>query len=91
MSMFGEPNVEVDLFARSNDGPTQTEINEWTRRSQKEGICGIVNCFKKPTFLCVKCKNNYCPEHFESHFDILPDGTFEYPRSANKSLDRYTH
>ena len=89
--MSEQPNVEVDLSVRSNDGPTQNEIDEWTRRSQKEGICGIVNCFKKPTFLCVKCKNNYCPEHFESHFDILPDGTFEYPRSTNKSLDRYTH
>jgi hypothetical protein len=28
-----------------NDLPTEEEINEWTRRSRKEGICGIVNCF----------------------------------------------
>jgi hypothetical protein len=90
MSMSDQPKVEVDLFARPNDESTQTEINEWTLRSQKEGICGIVNCLKKPTFLCVKCKNNYCHEHFESHFDILQDGTFEYS-SANAGLDRYTH
>jgi hypothetical protein len=88
--MSEQSNVEVDFFARSNDRPSQTEINEWTHRSQKEGICGIVNCLKKPTFLCVKCKNNYCSEHFESHFDILPDDTFEYS-SANERLDRYTH
>jgi hypothetical protein len=84
------PNVETDLFARLNDEPTQTEINEWTRRSQKEGICGIVNCLEKPTFLCVKCKNNYCSEHFELHFDILADDTAGYS-SANEGLDRYTH
>jgi hypothetical protein len=23
-----------------NDLPTEEEINEWTRRSRKEGICG---------------------------------------------------
>jgi hypothetical protein len=89
--MSEPPKVEVDLFIRLNDDPTQTEINEWTHRSQKEGICGIVNCFIKPTTLCSKCKNNYCYEHIELHFDILPDGTFEYPRSANEDLDRYAH
>jgi hypothetical protein len=27
----------------------EKEINEWTKRSRKEGICGIVSCFNKPT------------------------------------------
>jgi hypothetical protein len=89
--MSEPPKVEVDLFAPPNDEPTQSEINEWTRRSHNEGICGIVNCFKKPTSQCLKCKNNYCSEHFESHFDILSDGTLEYSRSANQGLGRYTH
>ena len=88
--MSKPPEAEVGLFTRPNDDPTQTEINEWTPRSQKEGICGIINCFKKPTIQCSKCKNYYCYEHFESHIDILPDSTFEYSRSANEGLDRYT-
>ena len=29
----------------------EREMNEWTRRSRKEGICGIVKCFNKPTTL----------------------------------------
>ena len=29
----------------------EKEINEWTIRSRKEGICGIVKCFNKPTTL----------------------------------------
>ena len=33
----------------------EKEINEWTRRSRNEGICGIVNCYhNKPT---TQCKN----------------------------------
>jgi hypothetical protein len=78
-----EPNVEVNLFARLSDEPTQTEINEWTCRSKNEGICGIVNYLEKPTFLCVKCKNNYCSEHSESHLDRLAEDTIEYS-SANE-------
>lgn len=31
--------------------PTEEEINEWTRKSRKERICGIVGCFDKPTTL----------------------------------------
>lgn len=29
--------------------PTENKIDEWTRRSLKEGICGIVDCLNKPT------------------------------------------
>jgi hypothetical protein len=71
-----------------NDLPTEAEINEWTRRSRKEGICGIVNCFNKPTKQCKKCTNYYCSEHFPSHLDLLPDGDFEY-FSSNEGLELY--
>ncbi|MFZ0554914.1 MAG: hypothetical protein WBL68_15270 [Nitrososphaeraceae archaeon] len=57
---------------------TENEINEWTRKSRKEGICGIVSCFNRPTTQCKKCTNYYCSEHFPSHLDILPDRDFEY-------------
>jgi hypothetical protein len=66
----------------------EKEINEWIRRSRKEGICGIVNCFNKPTTQCKKCTNYYCSEHFPPHLDLLPDSTFEYP-SSNMGLDWY--
>jgi hypothetical protein len=52
--------------------PTEEEINEWTRKSLKSGICGIVNCLNKPTNRCPKCTNYYCYEHFELHIDIVP-------------------
>jgi hypothetical protein len=68
--------------------PTEEDINEWNRRSLKEGICGIVNCLSKPTKKCKKCKNHYCSEHFPPHLDLLPDSTFEYP-SSNMGLDWY--
>jgi hypothetical protein len=68
--------------------PTEVEIiNEWTHKSLKEGICGIVNCFNKPTKKCKKCKNYYCSEHFP-HLDLLLDSTFEYS-SSNVGLDWY--
>jgi hypothetical protein len=68
------------------------QINEWTRRSLKEGICGIVNCLNTPTKKCQKCTNYYCLEHFPSHLDILPDSgnEFEYViSSSNEGLDAY--
>lgn len=65
-------------------------INEWTRRSRKEILCGIVNCYIKPTTKCKKCKNYYCNEHFESHIDIVPDCPLEYQEREKKSLDYYT-
>ena len=65
-------------------------INEWTRRSRKEGLCGIVNCYNKPTANCKRCTNYYCNEHFESHIDIVTDSKLEYQERGNKSLDYYT-
>lgn len=70
--------------------PIEEEINEWTGRSRKEGICGIVNCFNKPTTRCKKCTNYYCSEHFPPHLDLLPDGDFEYNSSSNDGLELYT-
>lgn len=66
----------------------EKEINEWTRRSRKERICGIVSCFNKPTTQCKKCTNYYCSEHFPSHIDILPDEDSEYD-SSYEGLERY--
>ena len=69
----------------------EKEINEWTRRSRKEDICGIVSCLDKPTTQCKKCTNYYCSEHFPSHIDLLPDSSdFEYDTtSSNEGLERY--
>ena len=78
----------TDIHLLTNDLPTEEEINEWTRRSRKEGICGIVSCFNKPATQCKKCTNYYCSEHFPSHLDLLPDSDFEYT-SSNEGLDRY--
>jgi hypothetical protein len=71
-----------------DDLPTEEEIDEWTRRSRKEGICGIVNCFNKPTKQCKKCTNYYCSEHFPPHLDLVPDGDPEYS-SSNEGLEYY--
>ena len=69
----------------------EKEINEWTSRSRKEGICGIVSCFNKPTTQCKKCTNYYCEEHYPSHIDLLPDSNdFEHDiTSSNEGLDGY--
>jgi hypothetical protein len=71
-----------------NDLPTEEEINDWTKKSRKEGICGIINCFNKLTKQCKKCTNYYCSEHFPSHLDLLPDddpGSF----TSNDGLDNF--
>jgi hypothetical protein len=71
-------------------GMTEEEIiNEWTRRSRKEGLCGIVNCYYKPITKCKKCTNYYCYEHFESHIDIVTDSELEYQERGNNSLDYF--
>jgi hypothetical protein len=64
------------------------KLNEWTKRSRKEGICGIVNCFNKPAKQCKKCTNYYCQDHFPSHLDLLPDNGLENLRS-NASLENF--
>lgn len=79
----------TDKHLLTDELPTEEEINDWTRRSGREGICGIVYCFNKPTTACKKCTNYYCSEHFPSHLDILPDGESEYS-SSNVGLDYYS-
>jgi hypothetical protein len=89
--MSGRPKhikLKVDGFSGQSDLPTEQEINEWTRRSRNHGICGIVNCFNKPTTKCKKCTNYYCSEHFAPHLDLLPDGNYIYS-SSNGGLDHY--
>jgi hypothetical protein len=89
--MSGRPKhvkLKVDEFTGQYYLPNEQEINEWTLRSRKEGICGIVNCFNKPTTKCNKCTNYYCSAHFPSHLDLLPDGDFLYS-SSNEGLDHY--
>ena len=81
-----------DIRLLGDDLPTEEEIYEWTRRSRKEGICGIVSCFNKPTAQCKKCTNYYCSEHFPSHLDLLPEGSdFEYNNNSgsNDGLELY--
>jgi hypothetical protein len=48
--------------------PTEQELNEWTKRSIKEGMCGIVNCFNIPT---TECKKIQKPLLFRP-FSLLP-------------------
>jgi hypothetical protein len=69
----------------------QKEMSEWTTRSRKKGICGIVKCFNKPTTQCKRCTNYYCSEHFPFHLDILPEGYsgFDYATPSNGGLDAY--
>ncbi len=80
----------TDMHLLTDDLATDEEINvnDWSRRSRKEGVCGIVSCFNKPTAQCKKCTNCYCSEHFPSHLDLLPDGDSEYT-SSNEGLERY--
>jgi hypothetical protein len=88
-------DIEVEKLPSHTGGgllPTEEEINEWTRRSRKEGICGIVNCFNKPTKQCKKCTNYYCSGHFPSHLDLLPDSSdFDCNNnsSSNDGLELY--
>jgi hypothetical protein len=75
--------------------PNEEQINEWTRKSREDGVCGIVDCFTKPAKQCKKCTNYYCSEHFPSHIDLLPDGSDEFQynntfaSSSNDGLELY--
>jgi hypothetical protein len=79
---------KLEVANNKNDLPTEQEINEWTKRSLKEGICGIVTCFNKPAKQCKKCTNYYCQNHFPSHLDLLPDCELEYS-SSNAGLENF--
>lgn len=69
-----EPSkIEVEKFTRTDDLPTEEEINEWTQKSRKEGLCGLIDRHNKPTKRCKKCKNYYCSKHFPPHLDLPPD------------------
>ena len=79
--MSGRPKhvkLKVDEYTGNSEVPTEDEINEWTKRSRRGGICGIVNCFNKPTKQCKNCTNYYCSEHFPSHLDQMLAGEMEY-------------
>ena len=65
-------------------------MNRLVDLGKKEGLCGIVNCYSKPTTKCKKCTNYYCYEYFKSHIDIVTDSELEYQERGNKSLDYYT-
>jgi hypothetical protein len=78
---------KLDVANNKNDLPTEQEINEWTKRSRKEGICGIVNRLNNPAKQCKRCTNYCCSEHFPSHLDLLPEGDLEYS-SSNEGLER---
>ncbi|MGH9986857.1 MAG: hypothetical protein ACRD8W_23170, partial [Nitrososphaeraceae archaeon] len=90
-----DSNNQMSRTDDDDDRPTEEEINEWTRRSREEGICGIASCFNKPTTRCKKCTNYYCSEHFSPHLDLLPDSSsdFEYNNniasSSNDGLELY--
>jgi hypothetical protein len=62
------------------------EINEWTSKSRKEGLCVIVDCYNKPITKCKKCTNYYCHEHFKSHLDLLPDEEVDYEEMEDNSF-----
>jgi hypothetical protein len=62
------------------------DIEEWRLKIKNTDLCGIVQCFNKPTKQCKKCTNYYCQEHFPSHLDLLPDGETEYS-SSNEGLE----
>lgn len=76
--------VEAKKFPHTNALPTEQEINEWTKRSRKEGICGILNCFNKPIKQCKKCTNYYCQDHLPSHLDLLPDNSDDLDYDSSK-------
>ena len=71
------------MLATKKQVPIEEEINEWTRRSRNEGVCGIVGCFNKPTTRRKKCTNYYCSEHFPPHLDLLPDGSSDFDYNNN--------
>lgn len=82
--------VDVEKFIRPKHEFTESEISKWTRRSQKEGLCGILNCYITPTTQCPNCTNYYCGEHYESYIDIVRDGELEFHERGDKSLDYYS-
>jgi hypothetical protein len=69
---------------------SELELDNWTRKSLNTGLCGILDCFNKPTKQCKKCTNYYCTEHFPPHLDLIQDGTFDYS-SSNAGLENYMH
>jgi hypothetical protein len=87
---LSEPTkVQVDKFTKPDDKFSETKINEWTHRSQKEGLCGILNCYNKSITKCKKCMNYYCQEHMKSHYDLVPEGEYQQEKGDN-SLDYYS-
>lgn len=61
-----------------DDLPTEEEINEWTRRSRKEGVCGIVSCFNKLTTHTNTSSNEGLEHYLEDESDDF---------SSNENLD----
>ena len=46
-------------------------IMEWSLRSRKGEVCGMVDCMGRPTSQCPTCKNHYCYDHVKMHMDLV--------------------
>ena len=46
-------------------------IMEWSLRSRKGEVCGMVDCMGRPTSQCPTCKNHYCYDHVMVHMHLV--------------------
>lgn len=47
------------------------EIMEWSLRSRRGEVCGMVDCMGRPTSQCPTCKNHYCYDHVMVHMHLV--------------------
>jgi hypothetical protein len=60
--------------------------DEWTDRSRRGEVCGVMGCKEKPTTRCVECGRHYCYRDLGNHGHIMTDAELEEQRKTTKRL-----
>ncbi|MFY9796653.1 MAG: hypothetical protein WAJ93_13280 [Candidatus Nitrosopolaris sp.] len=61
-------------------------VYEWTERSRKGEVCGVLGCRDTPTTQCPICGNHYCLRDLGSHGHIITDAEIEEQRKTTERL-----
>jgi hypothetical protein len=61
-------------------------LDEWSDKSKKGEVCGVLGCRQKPTTRCAKCSRHYCYQDLQNHKHIVTDREMEEEREKTEQL-----
>ena len=63
-----------------------TTLDEWSERSKRGEVCGMVGCQNTPTTQCPTCYRHYCYDDVQNHFHAISDEEAAEQITTNENL-----